>query len=84
MSDDKRPKLQLELSALLNRYSCENASDSPDFILAGYLIRCLDAFDIATKKRDAFWNFRPGEYVPPPSRDEMRAARSVSEGARDE
>lgn len=40
-----------ELTALLNRHSRENASNTPDFILATYLNRCLDAFNQAVGER---------------------------------
>ena len=39
---------QQELQSLINRYSRENGSNTPDFILAGYLEDCLNAFDRAT------------------------------------
>ncbi len=35
----------------INCHSMENGSDTPDFILAEYLVDCLNAFDKATKKR---------------------------------
>jgi hypothetical protein len=34
-----------ELCELINKYSKENLSNTPDYILASYLIRCLDAFN---------------------------------------
>lgn len=40
-----------ELSALINKHCRENASDTPDYILADYLAACLDAFDAATRAR---------------------------------
>ena len=42
-----------ELETLLNKYSKETDNDTPDFILAKYLNRCLDNFSeaiIATSK----------------------------------
>jgi hypothetical protein len=47
-----------DLRTLLNRYSKENSSDTPDFVLAPYLIICLRAFDKATKAREE-WYGRP-------------------------
>ena len=35
-----------ELTKLINRHSLENDTNTPDFILAEYLIRCLDAFTV--------------------------------------
>lgn len=46
---------QKELEALINRYSMENDSDTPDYILAEYLYSCLFAFGIATKKRSEYY-----------------------------
>ena len=43
-----------ELSEVLNRYSKENGSNTPDFILADYLARCLEAYDVAIMQR-AVW-----------------------------
>jgi hypothetical protein len=40
-----------ELELLLNRHSKENDSNTPDFILAQYLLRCLDAYNTAVKAR---------------------------------
>lgn len=40
---------------LLNSFSRENESDTPDFILAQYLISCLESFEQATRQRD-IWN----------------------------
>ena len=43
--------LESDLAALLNGYSLENDSNTPDFILAEYLIRCLDAYNMALVDR---------------------------------
>ncbi len=40
-----------ELRALINKHSKENGSDTPDFVLAEYLTRCLSAFDGAVNAR---------------------------------
>jgi hypothetical protein len=34
-----------ELAQLINKYSLENGSDTPDYILADYLVDCLQAFN---------------------------------------
>ena len=44
-----------ELESILNRYSKENESSTPDFILAKYLIACLEAYNTALKKRDKWF-----------------------------
>lgn len=45
-----------ELSGLLNRHDREIWSNTPDFILADFLTRCLEAFDAATRVRTDFWS----------------------------
>lgn len=51
-----------DLKTLLNRYSMENGSNTPDFILAEYLIDSLAAFDKASAHR-SHW-YRPADGVP--------------------
>ena len=50
--------LQHELVHLLNEHSAENASNTPDYILAQYMLTCLNAFNQATCQREA-WYGRP-------------------------
>lgn len=47
--------LESELSALLNRYNAENESDTPDFILAGFLRASLAAFNGAVNARENWY-----------------------------
>lgn len=47
--------LENELTALLNRYSAENGSNTPDFILAKFLLGCLQAWDRATEDREIWY-----------------------------
>jgi hypothetical protein len=53
---------QRDLEILLNRYSQENASNTPDFILAQYLTTCLDAWNEAVQQRETWYgrDARPG------------------------
>lgn len=44
-----------ELAALINRYSRENTSATPDYILANHLGRCLDAFDQTMIERETWY-----------------------------
>jgi hypothetical protein len=41
-----------ELTLLLNRFSMENKSSTPDFILARYLTQCIDTFNDVVVQRD--------------------------------
>jgi hypothetical protein len=43
------------LECLINQYSQENASNTPDFILAQYLEACLQAFNTATQQRETWY-----------------------------
>jgi len=49
-----------ELENLINLHSLENGSDTPDFILAEYLVSCLKAFDAAVRRRDEWEAGTPG------------------------
>lgn len=57
MSDFER-----ELESLINRYSKENESDTPDFILAHYIKSSLKAFNETVNMREK-WYGREKEQV---------------------
>jgi len=44
-----------ELESLINRYSKEKESNTPDFILAQYLKDCLDSFNKAVQRREGWY-----------------------------
>jgi len=44
-----------ELISLINRHSLENGSNTPDFILADYLMDCLKVFNITTNLRGKWY-----------------------------
>lgn len=52
----QRFRFRWELEGLINAHSQENGSDTPDFILAQYLIECLNAFDKATRRRTKWYS----------------------------
>ena len=45
-----------DLRDLLNKHSMENASNTPDFILAQYLVTCLVTWNRATREREAWYD----------------------------
>jgi hypothetical protein len=47
--------LERELVTLLNRHHAESPSNTTDYILAHYLIGCLDVFTEATVRRDQWY-----------------------------
>lgn len=40
-----------DLAEVINRHSVENVSNTPDIVLAGFLVEALDAFDAAVVRR---------------------------------
>ena len=44
-----------ELTSLLNRYSKENGSNTPDFLLASYLTGCLRTFNSIVNSREEWY-----------------------------
>lgn len=55
--------LREKIKEAINISSAENGSNTPDHILAEYLLNALDAFDQATKMRDNWYNvhLEPGK-----------------------
>jgi hypothetical protein len=52
--------LQHDIRELLNRHSAENGSNTPDFLLASFLMKCLAAWEDTVVDRDRwFSNFPP-------------------------
>ncbi len=52
---ESRPTLEQALQSLLNRYSAENGSNTPDFILATYMLASLKAFETASLERERWY-----------------------------
>jgi len=51
--------LAQDLAGVLNQHSMENASNTPDFLLAEYLERCLAAAGILISRRDGWYGVAP-------------------------
>lgn len=51
--------LREDIKEAINRHSLENKSNTPDFLLADYLIDCLDAFDKAVRRRENWYGRGP-------------------------
>lgn len=51
-----------ELETLINRHSLENGSNTPDFILANYLVACLKAFDATLVEREKWYGREVGDW----------------------
>ena len=53
---DKTEKMfETELIELINKHSKENASNTPDFILAMYMKGCLKIFNTAIQQRETWY-----------------------------
>jgi hypothetical protein len=48
-------KLVKELETILNRTSRENKSNTPDFILAEFIMKCLEAGEELIRQREKFY-----------------------------
>lgn len=65
----KEISFRQELSQLLNRYSRENTSGTPDYILANHLGRCLDSFDQTMIERENWYgrSIKPSPSIEDPN-----------------
>jgi len=51
-------ELEGNLSALINTECREEDSNTPDFILAEFMMKCLDAFELANNKREVWYGVK--------------------------
>jgi hypothetical protein len=50
-----REQFKKELEHLINKHSMENGSDTPDYMLADYLMGCLDNFNSIVQSREKWY-----------------------------
>jgi hypothetical protein len=55
MNTVNRNVLQDAIESAINRASGENDSNTPDFILAAYLMDCFDAFTKCSRERERWY-----------------------------
>jgi len=55
------PSLHEQLCTMLNVASRENVSNTPDFVLARFMLASLEAFETATNLREAWYKGAPDE-----------------------
>jgi len=54
--DNQSPlSFEEEIRAIINRRCLESISNTPDFILAEYLVRCLQTFDYFVNMREEYY-----------------------------
>ncbi len=51
----KKTELEKKLAGLINSECRENDSNTPDFLLAEFMMNCLDAFELASNKREVWF-----------------------------
>jgi hypothetical protein len=51
-SKKNKPSFLSKITTLINQYSREGLSNTPDFILAEYLEKCLENYESCVAKRD--------------------------------
>lgn len=70
----EEPKTFVEaLDKLINKWSVENLNNTPDFIVAQYMLDALNIFTNAITSRDRWYNFHPWKTVElpePPFKEE--------------
>jgi uncharacterized protein (DUF1778 family) len=52
---EQKSRIRKDIEEAINRASAENGSDTPDFILAEYLMGCLVVFDDAVRAREKWY-----------------------------
>ena len=57
---EKRDEFKRRITTLINEMSLENESDTPDFILASYLVTAFENFNLVTKARTAWYGASNG------------------------
>lgn len=48
--------LKKDITTLINRHNREQDFNTPDFMLAEYIMNCLDAFELASNKREVWYD----------------------------
>lgn len=54
-AEEARTAFHKDLTAVLNQHSREIGSNTPDFILADYLMGCLESYDSAVIRREQWY-----------------------------
>lgn len=60
--DEKYEELKREVAAVLNKYSQENRSNTPDYMLANFMLGCLNVYENTISAREV-WFGRPDPFA---------------------
>jgi hypothetical protein len=58
---DNRTDFEKELEVLINKHNVEKDSNTPDFLIATYLMGCLQNWNISVKNREEWFRATPKE-----------------------
>jgi hypothetical protein len=61
MSRLEKEAFRQDLVGLLNRHSLEVGSDTPDFVIADYLVGCLELFNETLRRRREWCDWQKKE-----------------------
>lgn len=61
MIDNEFENLKKDIAAILNKYSQENRSNTPDYMLADYMLGCLNVYENTISAREK-WFGRPDPF----------------------
>ena len=56
IKDEKYEALTREISSVLNKYIQENRSNTPDYMLAEFMLGCLNVYENTISKREVWFN----------------------------
>ncbi len=73
---------EIDLMVVINKHSQENGSGTPDFVLAEYLVGCLDTYNKTVSARETWYGRGINSFNHGPRINEagMRAHRGLSLG----
>jgi hypothetical protein len=70
---EKPSTFEIELKELINKYSMENGSNTPDYMLAEYLMVCLSNLNIIVNRRDEWYKGRKNGWT----KNFLKTAKSI-------
>ena len=60
----REAEFEQDLAALINRYSLENGSNTPDCVIARYLVSCLKNLNMTMKLRSMWYENQQPPWKP--------------------
>ena len=79
---EKQYDFRKELIQVINKYSKENSSNTPDIILGEYLESCLLAFDTAVQQRETWYGRDSRPSVPGKDISELKKCKICNDTKR--